>query len=324
LTGSFTHKERIMMPKLIINRGLPGSGKSTQTFRDVVKDYENVIRVNRDDIRKMLHKSVWLGAETETNVIRMRDAMIRSGLKSGKIVISDDTNLDPKVVKHLAKIAEFFGADVEVRDFDVPLKVCMERNALREGSERVPDEAFKKMLKFFKNGKFPENPLGGNIKGVTFEKYVPDETLPRAVIFDIDGTLADHTGVRSPYDYTKVSLDTPRKAVISALGMYVADDNYTIIILSGREDSCREDTVAWLNKYVNLDAYEEYNGLQWELHMRPAGDKRQDRIIKGELFDKHIRNRFNVEAVFDDRDQVVSLWRNEFGLDCFQVNYGDF
>lgn len=310
------------MTKLIINRGLPGSGKSTQTFRDVVADYENVIRVNRDDIRKMLHKSVWLGSETETNVIRMRDAMIRSGLKSGKTVISDDTNLDPRAVKQLAKIAEFFGADVEVRDFDVPLKTCMERNSLREDSERVPDDAFKRMLKFFKNGKFPDNPLGGNIEGVKFEKYIPDLSLPRAVIFDIDGTLADHEGIRSPYDYTKVSLDRPRHAVISAMHNYMLE-GYAAIVLSGRDGSCRDDTLKWLETYTPFNSfYDECS--KSELYMRPVGDRRQDRIIKGEIFDKHIRNRFNTEAVFDDRDSVVSLWRSELELDCFQVNYGDF
>lgn len=310
--------------KFIINRGLPGSGKSTQTFRDVVADYENTVRVNRDDIRAMLHKSVWLGKSTENNVVLMRDAMLRSACKSGKsLVISDDTNLDPKVVKHLAKIAEFFGYGVEVRDFDTPLKVCIERDAQREGIAQVGEDVIRGMhKKWFKGGKFPENPLG-KIEAVTFEPYVPDLSLPDAVIFDIDGTLASHEGVRSPYDYTKVLLDLPREAVVNALKMY-ANADYAIIILSGRESSCREDTISWLNQHVRLDKYAEYNDLHWELHMRPTGDKRQDRIIKGELFDKYIRNNFNVHCVYDDRDSVVSLWRNELKLDCFQVNYGPF
>jgi predicted kinase len=318
--------ERISVSKLIINRGLPGSGKSTQTFRDVMENYEKVIRVNRDDLRKMLHNSVWLGNKTEGNVIRMRDAAIRAGLKSGQTVISDDTNLDPSVVKHLAKIAEFFGAEVEVRDFDVPLNICIDRNSKREGSAKVPDEAIRGMhKKWFKNGKFPENPLGTSaIKPVTFAKYVPDKSLSKAVIFDIDGTLASHDGVRSPYDYTKVSLDNPREAVIETVKNYLQLQKYVVIFLSGREDSCRKDTITWLEKHIELSGFEFYLDSYWELHMRQAGDKRQDRIVKGELFDEHIRNRFNVEVVYDDRDQVVDLWRTELGLNCFQVNYGAF
>lgn len=302
------------MSKLIICRGLPASGKSTWAHEQVTKDYSDVIRCNRDDIRVMLHKSVWLGKKTEDNVVRMRDAMIRAGLKAGKTVISDDTNLDPKVVKHLAKIAEFFGADVEVRDFDVPLDICLERNSKREPLEYVPDDAIIRMYKsFFKNGKFPENPLGGNVQGIKFAPYVADDTKPTAVIIDIDGTLASHDGVRSPYDYTKVSLDKPRWSMIRLANMhYEAGD--TLLICSGREDWCRPDTINWLNQYLP----------DYFLFMRETGDKRQDRIIKGEIFDREIRNFFNVRAVYDDRDQVVKLWRDELGLDCFQVNYGDF
>lgn len=300
--------------KFIINRGLPGSGKSTQTFRDVVADYENTVRVNRDDIRAMLHKSVWLGKSTENNVVLMRDAMLRSACKSGKsLVISDDTNLDPKVVKHLAKIAEFFGYGVEVRDFDTPLKVCIERDAQREGIAQVGEDVIRGMhKKWFKGGKFPENPLG-KIEAVTFEPYVSRPDLPDAVIFDADGTLFSHEGIRSPYDYSKVHLDTQREKVVRNARMhYEAGDK--IIIASGREDICRNATYEAVKKIIP----------EFHLFMRPAGDKRQDRIIKGELFDKYIRNNFNVHCVYDDRDSVVSLWRNELKLDCFQVNYGPF
>lgn len=310
--------------KFIINRGLPGSGKSTATKAEVAADYNNVVRVNRDDIRNMLHDGVWKGQETESVVVMMRDSMLRSAMKAKKpLVISDDTNLDNRVVKQMAKIAEFFGYEVEVRDFDVPLKTCIERDAQRQGIAKVGEDVIRGMhKKYFKGGQFPENPLG-KIEVVTFEPYVPNLKLPKAVIFDIDGTLASHEGVRSPYDYTKVGLDNPRMAVVNAMENYALND-YTIIVLSGREDSCRSDTLVWLGHNTCLGVMDRFKIGDWHLFMRAAGDKRQDRVVKGELFDKHIRRNFNVEAVFDDRDQVVSLWRDEIGLDCFQVNYGNF
>lgn len=314
------------MTKLIINRGLPGSGKSTQTFRDVVSDYEGTVRINRDDIRAMMHKSVWLGKRTESNVVLMRDAMIRAACKANKAtVISDDTNLSAEVVKHLASIGEFFGYEVEIRDFDTPLETCIERDAQREDKAKVGEAVIRKMHKdFFKQGKFPENPLKNQVQAVKFEPYMPNLELPRAVIFDIDGTLASHKGIRSPYDYAKVLLDNPRPAVIQAMKIYALMD-YSIIILSGRESSCKEDTLKWLKIYAPfLWELQERLGLHWELNMRSTGDKRQDRIVKGELFNRRVRNNFNVETVFDDRAQVVDLWRQEFKLDCFQVNYGDF
>jgi hypothetical protein len=57
--------------------------------------------------------------------------------------------------------------------------------------------------------------------------------------------------------------------------------------------------------------------------MRAAGDTRADAVVKRELFDAHIRDRYAVTAVFDDRDSVVAMWRG-LGLTVFQVAYGAF
>jgi hypothetical protein len=58
--------------------------------------------------------------------------------------------------------------------------------------------------------------------------------------------------------------------------------------------------------------------------MRPEGDNRKDSIVKRELFDTHVRNKFYIDFVLDDRDQVVDMWRNDLGLTCLQVDWGDF
>lgn len=298
-----------------INRGLPASGKSSDAMAEVEKDYANVIRINRDDIRKMLHDSVWLGKTTEKNVVMMRDSMIRTACKSRiPLVIVDDTNLSADVVKHIAKIAEFFGYGVEVKDFDTPIDECIRRDANRVGAAHVSEQVIRKMHKdFFKGGKFPENPLVNAIEVVKFEPYVPNPDLPDAVIFDADGTLFSHEGVRSPYDYTRVHLDAVREKVARMAKMHYEHGDI-IIIASGREDSCYEATATAVHDIVP----------DFELFMRKTGDKRQDRVIKGELFDKYIRNNFNTHCVYDDRNQVVRLWRDELMLDCFQVNDGDF
>lgn len=56
--------------------------------------------------------------------------------------------------------------------------------------------------------------------------------------------------------------------------------------------------------------------------MKPAGNTEKDSIIKRRMFDK-IKDEYNILGVFDDRDQVVAMWRY-LGLTCFQVDYGDF
>lgn len=312
------------MANLIIFRGLPGSGKTFEAERRVRESIDSgnikTINVNRDSIR-MMHGLGVAPSPFEPTVSILQQAMIREGLKKGHTVISSDMNLRAEYVKNLANIADFFGAGVEVVDFDTPIGTCIMRDAQRfPGPDHVSAGVIESIhRKFFRNGKFPQNPLENLPKAITFEPYVPDVTLPRAAIFDIDGTVANHEGVRSPYDYTKVSLDSPREAVVELVRLY-ASAGYQIIFLSGREASCYGDTFAWIEKHIGT--WTELNGFN--LYMRPTGDKRQDRIVKGELFDQHIRYNYNVRVWFDDRDQVVDLVRKELMINCMQVNYGNF
>ena len=87
------------------------------------------------------------------------------------------------------------------------------------------------------------------------------------------------------------------------------------MFLSGRTDACRTATHQWLLKHVGVP----FQGL----YMRAAGDMRKDAIVKRELFDRHIRDSYDVTCVLDDRDQVVAAWR-ELGLTCLQVAPGNF
>ncbi|TYC01679.1 polynucleotide kinase [Micromonospora sp. WP24] len=144
----------------------------------------------------------------------------------------------------------------------------------------------------------------------------PDPTTaprPRAVLVDIDGTLAER-GDRSPYDWSRVGEDQPRPAVIELVQTLAAAGRHRIILLSGRDDVCRDQTVMWLDAQgVPFD----------ELHMRARKDNRRDSVVKEELYRSRIEGRYRVAFVVDDRDQVVKMWR-DLGLDCFQVAEGAF
>ena len=56
--------------------------------------------------------------------------------------------------------------------------------------------------------------------------------------------------------------------------------------------------------------------MYYELHMRAEGDMRKDSIVERELFDAHIKDKYDVVAVFDDRPQMIRLW-NLMGLKTF-------
>jgi len=59
------------------------------------------------------------------------------------------------------------------------------------------------------------------------------------------------------------------------------------------------------------------------LYLRKDGDFRPDDITKKEIFEKVLTDGFKPQLAFDDRDQVVSMWR-DMGLPCFQVRGGKF
>lgn len=130
---------------------------------------------------------------------------------------------------------------------------------------------------------------------------------------DIDGTLADHQGIRSPYDESKVHLDKPLPTckIINSL----IQSNYTIIFFSGRTEVCKDTTIEWLAKHLIL------NPTSINLYMRKNGDNRADDIIKKELYNTYIVNKYNVLGVFDDRLRVIRMWES-LGLFVFNCNQG--
>jgi 3-deoxy-D-manno-octulosonate 8-phosphate phosphatase KdsC-like HAD superfamily phosphatase len=136
---------------------------------------------------------------------------------------------------------------------------------------------------------------------------------PKAIICDIDGTLSD-MGERKPYDFENVDKDNVKHATAEAVRVFHTA-GYRIILFSGREDSSKTKTAAWLK--TNAIPYHD-------LYMRKAKDFRKDAVIKKELYEKHVKDKYKVLLVLDDRDQVVKMWREELGLTCFQVDYGDF
>jgi len=145
------------------------------------------------------------------------------------------------------------------------------------------------------------------------EPYIDDPSLPSAIIVDIDGTIAQMSD-RSPYDFSRVGEDTPVEAVIDAVRSAKLSGR-RVILMSGRNESCRNITEMWLDFHL-ADLWDE-------LHMRSEYDERKDDIVKYEMFKKYVEGKYHVKYVLDDRDQVVAMWR-KLGLACFQVNYGDF
>lgn len=254
-------------------------------------------RVNKDDMRAMLHDGKWTKGN-EKFVLKLRDHIVSSALADGKNVVVDDTNFAPFHEETLKQIAKDNKAAFEVVFIDTPLDECIARDLKRANSvgERVIRRMYDDYLK-------PEPAA---------VEY--DPSLFDAVICDIDGTLA-HMVNRGPYDTSKYLDDEVVDVVRWAFGRLTPDDPTVCrIIMSGRSDEFRADTEQWLAEHSITYA---------KLLMRPAGDVRKDSIVKRELYEQHVKGKYNVRLVLDDRNQVVDMWR-DLGLTCFQVAPGDF
>lgn len=139
------------MPTLHITRGLPGSGKSTYARAWIAENPTGRFRVNRDSLRAMGHDSTHIkpsntSAGTERAIIAARNALVVTLLRHGIDVIVDDTNLPERAVDELRRLADRAAATIEVVDFrHVPVEVCIERDSLREGRERVGEQVIRDM-----------------------------------------------------------------------------------------------------------------------------------------------------------------------------------
>lgn len=305
------------MTTIHIPRGLPASGKTTFALRWVAEDPEHRARLNRDEIRAMVHAE-YSGYDTErvTTVIQHNSA--NALLRKGFDLILDDTNLGAKFVKDWLKLAERQGATVEFHDqfLDVPAGECVTRDALRisRGERGVGEEVIRKMhMRYLNNGPLPRPEL--TVEAQVSKPYTGTPGMDKAVICDIDGTLALNTQGRSPYDWSRVSEDAVNQPVADIVWMF-ENQGYDVVFMSGRDEACRDDTFTWL-----VDSGIGHN--ESVLLMRRHDDNRKDSVIKLELFDQFVRDSYDVRYVIDDRNQVCRMWR-ELGLTVLQVAEGDF
>ena len=285
-------------PYILMLQGLPASGKTTIAKQLV--ELGNVTRVNKDDLRAMLHGGVF-SKENEREVLKARDNIIEESLRAGRAVVVDDTNFAPKHEATLRDIADKFEVPFVKHFVDTPVDECLRRNGLRE--DPVPSKVIRGMYNRYV---IPMTPPDLGI--VTTEQEEKDE----AIIVDVDGTLA-HMVDRNPYDASRAMEDIVDDATSVITGMAYSH-GYKVIILTGRSAEHRQVTEDWL----------EDNGIPYdEIYTRADGDRRDDAVVKEELYRTHVEPRFKVKFVLDDRNRVVDMWRR-IGLKCLQVDYGDF
>lgn len=291
--------------KILILIGIPASGKSTWA-KEYVRHNADYIRVCRDDFRSMLKDAQVCENKIEDMITALVDATIAKALAKKLSVLVDNTNLKAKYITPI--IDKFrYQADIDFRIFDISLSKAIERDSNR--AAKVGAGVIEKMHKqyLFLIDSFDFQPLK-MAKRPMRKRVVSD--LPAAVIFDIDGTLAE-MGDRSPYDWDQVYKDELNECVAEQI-LWHQSRGREILIVTGRDASCCKITEEW---------FELYSISGYKMFMRPADDFRKDTIIKREIYNNHIKGQYNVLCVYDDRLQVLDMWVEE-GLFTFNVNQG--
>ena len=307
-----------MKKTVVMTVGAPGSGKSTWAKREVSNNIQKckTIVLCRDDLRSMLFGEKYkYSRSNESLVLKTMNHMLSGALcddTTQRIIIAD-TNLNEStrkgfesIVRDCKSIRDDVATSIEYQTFDEPWHVLVSRNEKR-GEKAVPITVLRTM---YKNMQIY---LGKH------KEYVPDLSKPKAVIFDLDGTLADNTS-RHPFDFDKLNTDKPIDFVVNLAKMYEAT-GHEIICVSGRNAGTKEEPRKW---HTMTKCWLDDNEIPWyTLKMRKEGDFRKDDIVKEEIFWNEIADKYNVVATVDDRQQVVEMWRR-IGLNCLQVNFGDF
>ena len=277
------------MSKVVLMQGLIASGKSTRA-KELTQEIGNVVRLNRDLLRTMLHFDKWTGIN-EQKTIEAQILLARKFLADNTSVIIDDTNLSLRTVERWKTIAKETGSKFEIVKMDTSLEECLKRDQHRE--KRVGHDVIMKMA-------------------MQFGMYKPASGY---IICDLDGTICDLTK-RLHYvkgegkkDWKKffeeLSHDDPRVDVVIKVNYLIGKNLYDLVFVSGRPEEYRHLTEEWFMR--NLPGLWK---IRTALIMRSSGDKRDDDVVKKDILEKYFLDKSLVKVVLDDRPRIIRMWKD--------------
>lgn len=304
--------------KMILTVGISGSGKSTWAT-NFIERTPGYFRVNRDDIRAQITgiSSMRWRADIEDLVTVIEEDNVRAILGAGYNVVVDATHLKKNYIDRWVKQFNHL-CDISLMIFNTDFEEAETRVCQRDGLLRgVATDYIREQHERFKAIR-------------NLDVYYPKkEILPdggaknhnECIICDLDGTLSLYDKSKSPYDrdFQNDAINEPIRQFIEEISYWRANSNdqdVKIFFFSGRNSKFRPQTLEFLNRCFGED-------VQYELIMRDEKDMRRDSDIKLEMFETHVRSKYNVLCVFDDRLQVIEECWNPLGVFVFNCNQGN-
>ena len=298
-----------MNKKIILTRGIQGSGKSTWAKAWVAEDPEHRIRINNDDLRNMF--GVYWVPSREDVVSHAKKTIVTYAMGKQYDIVVDNMNLNPKEVQYWTNVANYYNGytktgeryEIEFKDFFIPLEECLRRDAARPNpiGEKVIRETWKRYKHFIQTSEV--------------ERYVDNLRpwhigRPTCVVIDMDSTVCFNTSKRPWFGEGSTEAminDIPNHDVVEL----IKAQEYPIVVCTGRNKDQYKVTIEWLaNQGITpVDCY-----------MRENGDYRKGVEVKTELMNQ-ILDKYNVLVVFEDCEPIVQKYR-EMGLTVLQPNKG--
>jgi predicted kinase len=307
------------MKQVIFTVGPSASGKTTwaniwvahrNQMKKLGMSTDSWVNINRDDIRAEVFKQKknnasfkwsewkWKWEDEVTSIQRER---IQQAIADGVSVVISDTNLNQKYLHKTIEIFTNEGYEVTYRYFtDASYNELIARD-----NQRANGVGYSVIRKQWKDQLNLLSDQGAH------KFYTPDLSKPKAILCDIDGTIAKMVD-RGPFEWHKVGSDEPDFMMQFIISSWLSDSTNNVVFLSGRDSVCRNETVEWIKKHFNNVDFTDGSG-NCKLYMRQADSCIPDEIIKPELFWNHVAPYYNIVSVFDDRPKVVRAW-HDIGL----------
>lgn len=300
--------------KLIICRGIQGSGKSTWAKQWCHEDPEHRVRFNNDDVRNMLG-DYWVPSR-EKLVTEAKANMITFALITGYDVVVDNMNLNPKEDTWIRTLCtniekdKGIHIDIEYKDFFIPVEECIRRDAMRPNpiGEKVIKDTWRRYRTFI---------IQQNINEMLSKRPEHVDGARPTILVDMDATLCLNTTGR-PYYGEGAAEGMLNDIAVEGICNLVKSlyEKRTIFIITGREGTPEiiEATKKWLDSNsIKVDG----------LFFRPVKDYSPGAECKKKIYEDNIKGKYNVEFVLDDNYKCVEMWREQ-GLVCLQPNEGKF
>lgn len=322
----------VILSKVFLTVGLPGSGKSTWAEEVRDGDPENVLVVERDQIRTELFGAKYHegkpDGKSEAKVTVVQQERIKNGIRDGKTVIVSDTHSNPKAAKTNVELVRSYGAEPEFKYFDIPVEECKRRNKIRgdKGGRRVPDFVIDKMASklYDDSGRMKEYVVGSQNevflvpkttqgselldkynKKKEFENPFIDEAV---VIVDVDGTLANNSADAERYlgsgkrdfksFFKAIGNAEPNQSVVELVTNMRKKDGLGIIVLTGRSDQYAKELLSFIDR----------SGIPVSrVYAKRQGDNRKDYDYKKEILDK-IEQDYSIVHAVDDRESSIAVF----------------